>query len=61
MEEDLVIYSSRTSWVKSRLMGVNLSLCRVYAILGDVFVSCQENWVRIGGKGSTIDIRGQGV
>jgi hypothetical protein len=42
-EEDLVIYSSCTSWVNSRLMGSTALLVSVYAILGGVFVFCQVN------------------
>ena len=42
-EVDLVIYSSRTSWVKSRLLGsTGLSLSGD-AILGGGFVFCQPN------------------
>ena len=42
-EEDLVIYSSCTSWVKSRLMGSTALYDSLYAILGGVFIFCQLN------------------
>jgi len=40
-EEDLVTYSSCTSWVKSWLMGSTTLLVNPNAILGGVFVACQ--------------------